>query len=300
MGRYTAYGVAYSSLILGFGSLLAFVVFLFTGSFSVFDQGWNPRAALYLDACLCLLFFIQHSVLIRRSVRTRLTRWIPDEYYGAFYSMTSGIALTFVLLWWQKTPVLAASAGGMFRWVLHGLFFLCIAGFSWGTGDLRPVRRTEDPAPCASAGPGTGVPHGAGGLSLDAPPAVPLHAGHDLVLPGPDSGQAAVRRPVDCLDLRCDQARRARSRARFRGSLPGVPGTGAHARPLQDPLREGKGFIRLRNPTFPFSAESQGMPKPFPGTPYHGRIPSRGRAMQGRAVCAPWLDQMNVEEGKSG
>lgn len=136
MGRYTAYGVAYSSLILGFGSLLAFVVFLFTGSFSVFDQGWNPRAALYLDACLCLLFFIQHSVLIRRSVRTRLTRWIPDEYYGAFYSMTSGIALTFVLLWWQKTPVLAASAGGMFRWVLHGLFFLCIAGFSWGTRSL--------------------------------------------------------------------------------------------------------------------------------------------------------------------
>jgi methanethiol S-methyltransferase len=136
MNRYKAYAAAYSSFILGLSSMMLFSVFLFLGSFSLFDQGWKQSEALYMDTRLCLLFFAQHSILIRRKVRARLARWVPDEYYGAFYSITSGMVLMLVILWWQKTPVLLASADGIYHWMLRALFFLCIAGFSWASRSL--------------------------------------------------------------------------------------------------------------------------------------------------------------------
>jgi protein-S-isoprenylcysteine O-methyltransferase Ste14 len=136
MSRYKAYALAYSSLILGFGSLIMFSIFLYLGSFSLFDLGLRQQEALYIDARLCLLFIAQHSIMIRRGVRKSLAKLIAEEYYSAFYSIASGIVLIVMILFWQKTPGLIASAGGIFHWVLRALFFLSIAGFSWGTRSL--------------------------------------------------------------------------------------------------------------------------------------------------------------------
>lgn len=121
----------YASLVLGGGSLIYFYLFLFFGPYTLISFTMELVSALILDAFLCLLFFFQHSVLIRKSVREKFSARIPDLYYSAFYSITSGIALFIMLLFWQRT-VTIATAEGLFYWLLRALFVLSIAGFYRG------------------------------------------------------------------------------------------------------------------------------------------------------------------------
>jgi protein-S-isoprenylcysteine O-methyltransferase Ste14 len=136
MNRYKPYMLAYSSLFFGLGSLLLFMIFLFLGSFTIFDLGLKKGEALFLDGCLSLLFFIQHSVMIRKKTRKKLSIFIPDEYYNAFYSIASGVTLTALNLIWQKIPYTVASAGNIAYWVLRTLFVLSLVGFTWATSSL--------------------------------------------------------------------------------------------------------------------------------------------------------------------
>jgi methanethiol S-methyltransferase len=136
MNRYKPYMLAYSSLFFGLGSLLLFMIFLFLGSFTIFDLGLKKNEALFLDACLSLLFFIQHSVMIRKKTRKRLSILIPDEYYNAFYSLASGVTLTALILMWQKVPYMVASAGDIAFWMFRILFVLSLVGFSWASSSL--------------------------------------------------------------------------------------------------------------------------------------------------------------------
>lgn len=135
MSRNGSYAIAFSSLVLGMGSLIMFTVFLFVGSFSLVNLGLEPGRALALDAGLSLLFFVQHSVMIRRGIRERLSSFVPDTYYSAFYSIVSSVALISLIVFWQKTSVIA-SAEGASRLAIRALFFLSIAGFTWGTSAL--------------------------------------------------------------------------------------------------------------------------------------------------------------------
>jgi hypothetical protein len=57
----------------GGGALLAFLVFLIMGTPGMIDFGFSQTGVLLWDGLfLCLLFFIQHSVMIRTSFRARL------------------------------------------------------------------------------------------------------------------------------------------------------------------------------------------------------------------------------------
>jgi protein-S-isoprenylcysteine O-methyltransferase Ste14 len=136
MNRYKPYALGYVSLFLGLSSMILFTVFLFMGSFSLFDLGLNQSKTLLMNAFLSLLFFAQHSVMIRRGIQEKLLKLMPDAYYSAVYSIVSGITLIAIILLWQKTPGLIASADGLYSWMLRALFFLCIAGFYWGTTSL--------------------------------------------------------------------------------------------------------------------------------------------------------------------
>ena len=132
--KYSA--LIYFTLVLGLGSLIIFSWFLFIGSFTIFDLGLGTVQSLLMDALLSLLFFLQHSIMVRQSVRKRLTWIIPDIFYSAFYACASGMALLVVMLFWQKTPVPLFTAQGASYWLLRMLFLLCMAGFFWGTRSL--------------------------------------------------------------------------------------------------------------------------------------------------------------------
>jgi len=115
---------------------IMFMLFLFMGSFTIIDLHLSERSALLLDAFLSIIFFLQHSLLIRRGIRQKFEKFMRAEYYNAFYGLTSGIALLLVLVFWQKSPTLIARADGIIFWMLRALFCLSLAGFFWGNKSL--------------------------------------------------------------------------------------------------------------------------------------------------------------------
>ena len=136
MSRIKAKILIYATMSFGLGSLMLFALFLFLGSFTLIDLGLDRSQALAADALLSLLFFLQHSIMVRQPIRKRLGEIIPDTFYSAFYALTSGMALLIVMLFWQKTPTPLFTAEGVSYWLLRMLFFVCIAGFSWGSRSL--------------------------------------------------------------------------------------------------------------------------------------------------------------------
>ena len=113
--------------ILGQVSGIMFVLFLFLGSFTIIDLGLSARDALLTDAFLSIIFFLQHSIMVRRGFKQWLGKFMPDIYHSAFYGLTSAIALLIVLVFWQKSPILSSAAPmGLFS----GSFALYFS-FAW-------------------------------------------------------------------------------------------------------------------------------------------------------------------------
>ena len=65
--------------ILVLPTAIIFMLFLFMGSFTIIDLHLSERSALLLDAFLSIIFFLQHSLLIRRGIRQKLTKFIPSR-----------------------------------------------------------------------------------------------------------------------------------------------------------------------------------------------------------------------------
>jgi protein-S-isoprenylcysteine O-methyltransferase Ste14 len=135
------------SALLGGISLLGFALFLAFGPADLVPLNLDLRAALALDAALCLAFFTQHSVMIRRSFRDRLGRVLASHYQPAFYSIASATFLLLLLVLWQRTPLMVSFEGAP-RWVLRGLFVATGPTFLWAirslgefdTFGLEPIR----------------------------------------------------------------------------------------------------------------------------------------------------------------
>lgn len=122
--------------ILGPLSGLMLLVFLFNGSYTIIYLGLGALSALLLNAFLSLIFFLQHSIMVRRGFKQWLGKFIPEIYHNAFYGITSAVALLLVLIFWQKSSIVTARADGIIFWLLHALFFLCLVGFFWGAKAL--------------------------------------------------------------------------------------------------------------------------------------------------------------------
>lgn len=172
MNRRTARAAIGAAVLVGWTSLLAFLVFLVVGPVSPLALGLSPRGLLCLDAALSLAFFVQHSVMIRTSFRAWMARRVSPEYFGVIYTAASGIILIALVALWQGSAVTIASAGGAVRWLLRAVPVLSIAGFVWGVRSLRffdpfgtapIVNRLKDreprPIPLAATGPYRWVRH---------------------------------------------------------------------------------------------------------------------------------------------
>lgn len=163
--------VAALAALLGGGSLLVFAVYLFAGFPQLVDLGLEPLPALAWDAGLSGLFFVQHSGMVRRSVRERVKGLFGEHLVGVVYTIASGAVLLVCLALWQRAgdPV---ELWGAARWLVRLLFALAIVGFFWGvhalgsfdTLGLRPVlerlqRRESEPVELAIRGPYRWVRH---------------------------------------------------------------------------------------------------------------------------------------------
>lgn len=121
----------------GVGSLVLFGAFLWTESLGAIDLRLTPRSLLVWDAALCLLFFSQHSILIRRPVRNALKKAIPEHCQGVAYTFASAVVLLTLVLLWQHSAVDLYALHGVGWWVLRVVLLLALAGFVWGVRSLE-------------------------------------------------------------------------------------------------------------------------------------------------------------------
>jgi len=164
--------VAALSQVVGGGSLVALAWFLWIGSVQVVDLELAPRTILIWDGVLSAVFFVQHSGMIRRGFRRRISRLVPSHLDGAVYSIVSGSVLAMVLTLWQRSPVEFVSLGAPWRWLARLAFVAAVVGFVTGVRalhgfdgfGLRPIRdrlrgRTRADAPLIVDGPYRWVRH---------------------------------------------------------------------------------------------------------------------------------------------
>lgn len=134
--RLSAYVAIVSARLIGGAGVLLFAAFLLAGPFSFFPIATSETNRLLLDGSLSLLFFVQHSGMVRRSFRVRLSTMLSSDYHGAIYTVASGAALTVLVLAWQSTPTVLVAMPDAIRW-LFGIFsLLAIVGTVWGVKSL--------------------------------------------------------------------------------------------------------------------------------------------------------------------
>jgi len=134
----TAYGLLLLSYLFGSVSVLSWLAFLFHGSLNLVDLGLDETRVLCLNTILSLVFFVQHSVMVRTSFRRRMARFVRTEFHGALYTIASGIVLLSLVLFWQRSAHTWVTLHGIPRLLVHAAFGFSIAGFSWGARALRP------------------------------------------------------------------------------------------------------------------------------------------------------------------
>jgi len=132
--RIADYSVMALAIILGGGSL---VLFAWPGRPVLAPMGLPLAGALWWNAVLSLFFFAQHSVMVRRPVRARLSAVIPARYDGAFYAITSGIALTFVVVLLQPGGPPLFVLQGVSRLMVRAAALLALAGLIWSGHALK-------------------------------------------------------------------------------------------------------------------------------------------------------------------
>lgn len=170
--RATAWSILALAAAFGGGSILAFGVFLFAGPPGLIELDTGLLGMLTANSCLSLLFFVQHSGMVRQSFKAWLARFVPDYYVGALYSIASGLTLLLVVLLWQESPDVVVSATGILRWTMRAVFLLALVGVVWGATalrgfdafSLRPIRdrfatRKPRPAVLTIRGPYRWVRH---------------------------------------------------------------------------------------------------------------------------------------------
>jgi len=136
VNRFAAYFIIILSTVLGGGSLLLFGAFLIIRPFNIIRFNASEAQVLIWDGFLSLLFFIQHSGMIRASFRNRLSSVIPRYYFSAIYSIVSGIVLIVVVLLWQTSRTVLFQIQGPLQLLPRAICLLGIAGFIWGVRAL--------------------------------------------------------------------------------------------------------------------------------------------------------------------
>ncbi|MHB9098640.1 MAG: methyltransferase family protein [Syntrophales bacterium] len=136
MKHFTAYAMMAMAILIGGGSLLLFGVFLVIGPITIVRICATEHQALLWDGLLSLLFFVQHSGMVRTSFGTWLAPIVPRHYHPSTYAIVSGIVLTAVVLLWQPSQTVLYQAEGMLRLLARAISVLAIVGFAWGVRAL--------------------------------------------------------------------------------------------------------------------------------------------------------------------
>lgn len=126
-----AYLLIYTAKLLTGCSLALFIVFLYAGPLHLIELGLNNSGALLLNGMLCLFFFVQHSWMIRKSFRQKLTEYVSSPFHGAVYAVCSGLTLLLVITSWQESSQVLLRLEAPFSWLPRLVFLLSTGGLVW-------------------------------------------------------------------------------------------------------------------------------------------------------------------------
>jgi methanethiol S-methyltransferase len=121
---------------IGAGSVVLFAGWP-AGALRVVRPRWSEALVLFWDAALSMLFFVQHSGMVRRNVRARFSAVIAPIYWPAAYAIASGAALLMVVLLWQPSGIRLYSLTGFPRYVAQGFGLAALGLFVWGFMSLK-------------------------------------------------------------------------------------------------------------------------------------------------------------------
>ena len=137
----TEKAVAWSMIALAAGiggtSLMAFGIFLYGGPLDLVELNLGWIGDLIIGTGLSLLFFVQHSWMVRKSSKSRLARIVPRHYVNAAYAIASGISLLAVVLLWQDSGLIIWEASAGLWWASRLTFVLALAVGLWGGLSLK-------------------------------------------------------------------------------------------------------------------------------------------------------------------
>ena len=160
------------TVLAGVSAFVVFGTFLGGMGLGIFQFGLSPLAAALFDVGLCLIFFIQHSGMVRRSFRKWSEQWIPGWVSRALYTFASAFALTLLCVLWQPVDATPLILSGPLNLLLRAVSLLALLSFVWafvsiegfdafGTGDvLAHFRNRSRPlVPLSINGPYRWVRH---------------------------------------------------------------------------------------------------------------------------------------------
>lgn len=115
-----AFGIGTQALfavtVVGLFSFLRYGAARFSGS-------W-----MLIDCLLALQFAIPHSLLLHPKTRSALKRWVPTEFYGAFFCVCTCLSLWLIFAFWRSTTLMLWDLDG----IASGLIVSCFL-FSWAS-----------------------------------------------------------------------------------------------------------------------------------------------------------------------
>jgi protein-S-isoprenylcysteine O-methyltransferase Ste14 len=132
-----AHAAILTANIFGGGSLLLFGWFLFFGPLKIVILPMEDPQRLTWNTGLSLLFFIQHSMMIRKSFKQTVTGKLPAHFYGWVYTIASALVLLALVLLWQPSDQIIWQVSGWGRWFLRSVFLVGCAGILWSVASLH-------------------------------------------------------------------------------------------------------------------------------------------------------------------
>ncbi len=110
--------MVFSAIAIGGSSLFLFAIFLCFGAPFSYQFNLGAASSALINISLSMLFFLQHSGMVRVSFSKWLAKHIPEHFYSAVYAIFSGLALLLVVIFWQKIgePFIR----------LEGVYLICI------------------------------------------------------------------------------------------------------------------------------------------------------------------------------
>ncbi len=131
------------AICVGVASLLLFLVFLLNGALNFIEMRLSNHALLLWDGFISIVFFVQHSVMIRRGFCSWFATVLPPLYHGIVFTIASGIVLAGIMVTWQPSTTVLYEFYGASRLLFRAVSFLSLAGCLWSAYTLRSVRSCD-------------------------------------------------------------------------------------------------------------------------------------------------------------